>query len=115
GLGPGPQRALLRDYNSNGGAPDSKNLGCNPATEVAVGAPKRAKGPGAQTSDGRSTTLRELSSNHHLPCVRQRGLAFRPAAGSGLTGGQYPSHDTTAARFLGAECGSDAMRSARGR
>ncbi|MCE0481574.1 hypothetical protein HAX54_039434, partial [Datura stramonium] len=31
----------------------------------------------------------------------------------GLTGGQYPSHDTTAAKILGAECRGDAMRDAQ--
>ncbi|MCE5167424.1 hypothetical protein HAX54_001592, partial [Datura stramonium] len=31
----------------------------------------------------------------------------------GLTGGQYLSHDITATKILGAECGGDAMRDAQ--
>ncbi|MCE5166947.1 hypothetical protein HAX54_030924, partial [Datura stramonium] len=31
----------------------------------------------------------------------------------GITGGQYPSHNTTAAKIFGVECGGDVMRDAQ--
>ncbi|KAK4360139.1 hypothetical protein RND71_019091 [Anisodus tanguticus] len=122
GLGPGPPlRTLLQTTIRTTEPPDSKaglfprvippDLGSrSERCERKEGGRVRSRARGLRlrahaTSWVTTTTCRD---------VRRRGPAFRPAASSRRTGGQYPPRDTAASRMAGAACGG-AMRDARAR